>query len=321
MRLVTGGSGFLGIALARLLLDEGYEVRVFDMKRSPLLPEKAGFFEGDIRDRKAVAAACEGASHVYHLAALLPQSKAPKKVMRAVHVGGALNVLDACVEKNVQSVVYLSSTEVYGRMTAIPCPEDAPGNPVGEYGRNKVEGEKLCLRYVREKGLRISILRPPTLIGPGIAEEGINKLMGQLRRGGVLPVVGRGKNRVQALDVRDCARAVFLCGGKPEAAGEIFNVRCDDVPTMLEMALEMKRTAGTRVKIIRIPAAVGINAFRLLNVFDLSPVRPEHYELMMYDFVSDTSKIKNMLGWKPEKTYAESAADMYEWFLKEGRKR
>lgn len=316
MRLITGGSGFLGIAMARLLVEKGCGVRVFDLKRSEDLPDSVDFFSGDIRDAGAVMDACAGVSHVYHFAALLPQRKASKKMMREVHIGGTENVLRACEKQKVESVVSLSSTETYGKMKTIPCPEDAPQNPIGEYGRNKVSCEKLCMFYVKGKGLRISIVRPPTLIGPGILDEGIIMMMEQVRRGGVLPIIGGGGNRAQALDVRDCAEAVFLCGERPEAEGEAFNVSCGDVPTMLEMAEAMKKKAGTNVKIIKVPAAIGINALRLLNLFDASPIRPEHYELMTSDFVSNITKIGNMLGWKPEKSYSDSVADMYDWHLK-----
>lgn len=320
MRLITGGSGYLGIFLARRLVEKKIGVRVFDLNRSPLLSEKTEkieFFKGDVRDAGAVSEACEGVTHVYHLAALIPQRKAAAGVMRAVHVGGTENVLRACVERRVEKMVFLSSSEAYGRMKIIPCPEDAPKNPLNEYGRNKIECEKLCERYAKEAGVRYSILRPPTLIGPEISEEGILLMLKSLSKGGVLPVIGGGKNRVAALDVRDCAEAVFICGERPEAVGQTFNVACKDSPTLLEIAEGMKKIAGTGVKVIRIPAAVGINALRLLNLFGLSPIMPDHYELLTDDFVLDTSKIRDTLGWKPEKSYMESSRDMYEWYLKE----
>ena len=315
MRLITGGSGYLGIALTHFLLDKGFEVRGFDLKKSPLLPENIDFFQGDIRDERAVMKACAGISHVYHLAALLPQRKAPPKIMRAVHMGGTENVLRAAAEHNVQRVVFLSSSEVYGKMKIVPCPEDAPRNPLGEYARNKIECEAICERYAKEKGLKISILRPPTLIGPGILDDAILLMMKELRRGGIFPVIGSGRNRVQALDVMDCAQAVFVCGEKPEAIGEVFNIGCSEVPTLMEIAVEMKKYAGTRVKIIRVPAAIGINLLRLLNLFGVSPMMPEHYELLTSSYMMDTTKIKKKLGWAPEKTYLQSARNMYDWYL------
>ena len=78
MRLITGGSGFLGVALVRLLIGRGIKVRVLDLRRSSKLPEEVEVLKGDIRDPEAVMAACNGVTHVYHLAALLPQSKAPR---------------------------------------------------------------------------------------------------------------------------------------------------------------------------------------------------------------------------------------------------
>jgi len=230
MRLITGGSGYLGIALARYLIEKNLDVRIFDLNKSPLLPKGADFFKGDIRDWQAVLQACRGATHVYHLAALIPQRKTPLEITRGVHIKGTENVLQACVEQRVDKVVFLSSSEVYGTMKAIPCPESAPQCPVNEYGRNKIECEEMCARYANEHGLKYSVLRPPTLIGPEISEEGILLMMKTFNKGGLFPVVGSGKNRVNALDVD-------LAGGlegtlallerylrEPPESGKVFHV-------------------------------------------------------------------------------------------------
>lgn len=319
MRLITGGSGFLGTALARLLVSNGLKARVFDMKRPAQLPAGVEFFQGDIRDAKSVSSACEGAARVYHLAALLPQSKAPVNIMRAVNVGGTRNVLDACAKHGVDAMVYLSSVEVYGRMGDTPCPEDAPKNPVGEYGRTKLECEALCLARAKEAGLHVAILRPPTLIGPGVTDKGVLTMMRGVRDGGAFPLVDGGRNRVQALDARDCAAAVLLIGDRSAAAGEAFNVRAaGDVPSVRELARALKKHARSRVTLIEIPAPLAIGALRFLDALGLSPIVPEHFEQMADNFISDTTKIENRLGWTPEKTYIESACDMYDWFAKGG---
>ena len=314
MRLITGGSGFLGIALARYLLKKDCDVRVFDKNKSPELPGQVEFIEGDIRDARAVSGACRGMTHLYHLAAMLPRSRAPRSLMREVHLGGLENVLAAAMMHGVSSMVYLSSVEAYGRMAMIPCPEDAPLNPVGEYGRNKAAGEVICRAFFDDRGLHISILRPPTLIGPGIQEPGVFMMMRALKRGGVIPIIGSGRNRVQALDVRDAARAVYICGEKAEAAGRTYNVRCDDTPSMREIVRILIDHADTGARMVRIPARAGVGALRFLDLFGLSPMVADHYELMAEEFIADTTRIKKELGWTPRWTYAESLKEMYGWY-------
>lgn len=314
MRLITGGCGYLGIALARYLLKKECEVRIFDRDKSPELPDGTEFIEGDIRDAQAVSDACRGVTHVYHLAAMLPQSRAPRGLMRAVHIGGAENMLIAAMRHGVSSMVYLSSVEAYGRMAMIPCPEDAPLNPFGEYGRNKVACEAMCRTFSDEHGLRISIIRPPTLIGPGIRDAGVFMMLRALSRGGVIPIIGSGRNRVQALDVRDAARAVFLCGEKSEAAGRVYNVRCDDTPSMRDIARILIEHADTGARMVRIPARAGIGALRIIDFIGLSPVVADHYELITGEFITDTTRIKNELGWTPRWTYAASLREMYDWY-------
>lgn len=320
MRVIIGGSGYLGVFLARRLRELGFPVRVFDLNRSPLLPGDVDFVGGDIRDTAAVGRACDGADRVYHLAALIPQRKAPLEVVRGVHILGTENVLRACVDHRVDRVVFLSSSEVYGRMRVIPCPEDAPLRPINEYGRNKVEGEEMCAHYGAEHGLRIAILRPPTLIGPEISEEGLLLMLKTIRDGGVLPVIGSGRNRVNALDVRDCADVVIQCGDRPEAVGQTFNISCDGVPDLLEIAAALKKHARSKVKVIRIPAPVGLAALRLLYSLNLSPIMPDHFDLLIHDAILDISRIKSVLGWSPSRTYLESSRDMYDWYVQSLKK-
>lgn len=317
MHLITGGSGYLGIALARQLVNDGQKTRVYDLKRSPLLPGDSEFIGGDIRDADAVAAACEGATRVYHLAALIPQRKASRAVCRAVHVHGTRHVLDGCVKHGVERVVFLSSSEVYGHMEMTPCPETAPPAPLNEYGRNKVECEAMCAEYGKAHDLKIAILRPPTLIGTGITDDGILLMLKALERGSVFPIIGNGENRVHALDVDDCAAVVRLCAEEPRAVGGTFNVGCAGVPSLYEIAVGMKKIAHSSVIVLRVPAALGIGILRVLSILGISPIMPDHFELMTGDFVLDTSKIKNELGWVPSKTYFQSAEAMYNWYIKE----
>lgn len=316
MKLLVGGSGFLGVELASQLLERGDQVRVLDIAKSSHLPTGVEFVKGDVRDLDSVRKACDGVDTAFHLVGLMPQARASNEDMRSINVGGTRNVLTGCVEAGVRRMVYLSSSEVYGRLEEVPCPETAIMDPIGEYGRNKVSSELICRQFMHDHGLEVAMLRPTTIIGPRNWEEGINTLMGEIRAGRVMPIPGKGDTHWQVVHVADAARAAILAGEKKEAAGEAFNIGCcDEVPSYLELARHMKEFAGTRLKLVHFPVGPSIGLLKLLNLFGLSPMEPDHYLLLRYDFVLDVSKARERLGWMPKFGNLEAFEDLYTWYV------
>lgn len=161
---VTGAGGFVGRALVNSLLAQGNHVRALDVRFPGDWPDDATRLRGDIRDRSLLEQGCRDAEFVFHCAALLPQRQAAAAVMRLTNVEGAGHLFNAALRARVSRVVMLSSTEVYGVPATVPCPEDAPQRPLGEYGRNKVEAEQLA-RDANDRGLQVVILRPTYACG------------------------------------------------------------------------------------------------------------------------------------------------------------
>jgi nucleoside-diphosphate-sugar epimerase len=171
---------------------------------------------------------------VHHLAALIPQRRADPETMRAVNVGGTKNVLDAARAAGVRRVVFLSSVEVFGVPAIVPCPEDGPLAPLGEYGRNKIAAEALC-REAAAQGLEVVILRPPTIVGPGLEEPFLVGLMAAIRDGRPVTLLGDGRNRFQFVHAEDVVSACLLAADHPAAVGEVFHIGSADVPPIREM--------------------------------------------------------------------------------------
>ncbi len=94
-QLLTGGSGYLGVALARKLAGQEIAVRVYDLRRSERLPEQVECFRGDIRDFGSVKEAMTGCEVAHHLVGIMPQARASRETMQAVNVAGTENVLRA----------------------------------------------------------------------------------------------------------------------------------------------------------------------------------------------------------------------------------
>ncbi|XP_049323574.1 3 beta-hydroxysteroid dehydrogenase type 7 [Astyanax mexicanus] len=159
--LITGGCGFLGQHLLRVLLEKESnlkEIRLFDKLSDPSLQNhstervKVVVIQGDITDSQCVLDACRGADLVIHAASLVDVwHRVPEKTIHAVNVGGTENVINACVELGIQHLVYTSSMEVVGPNVKgdhfVRGDEDTPYKIFHEmpYPKSKAEAEKLVL--------------------------------------------------------------------------------------------------------------------------------------------------------------------------------
>src|SRR6266436_6440411 len=142
-QLVTGGSGYFGSLLRDRLRSRGEVVRVFDLTDAEDRPEDVGFVKGDIRDERALAAACDGCEVVYHCVAQVPLAK-DRALFESVNVGGTATLLRAARAAKVRKVIYLSSSAVFGAPKSNPVTEETPPSPGEAYGRAKLQGERLC---------------------------------------------------------------------------------------------------------------------------------------------------------------------------------
>ena len=161
--LVTGGSGFIGSALAKSLVDSGNFVRVFDnnsrgnLRRLDSFINKIDFVQGDIRNLSEVSNACKGIDSICHLAYVNGTKffyENPDLVLD-VGVKGMINIIDAAKENSVKEIVLASSSEVYQTPELIPTPEDAslivpdPLNPRFSYGGGKLISELLAINNAK----------------------------------------------------------------------------------------------------------------------------------------------------------------------------
>jgi nucleoside-diphosphate-sugar epimerase len=161
--LITGGSGFLGINLARHLLETGHEVVILD--KEPFdYPEmdRVTIHLGDIRDEQILEVAMSGVDAVVHTAAALPLNS--KQEIYSVEIDGTRNVLSAAKRAGISRFVHISSTAVYGVPDHHPLTEEDELIGVGPYGIAKIEAEKVAGDF--RDSMTVSILRPKSFIGP-----------------------------------------------------------------------------------------------------------------------------------------------------------
>lgn len=307
--LVTGGAGFLGINLVRHLLARGDQVVSLD--REPFdYPERSSITEirGDIRVRGDVERAVEGCDVVVHAAAALPLY--PPHEIHTIDVEGTRTVLEATGDRRV---VHISSTAVYGVPDHHPLVETDRMHGVGPYGIAKVEAEGVCLR-AREAGREVPILRPKSFVGP--ERLGVFALMYEwAREGRDFPILGKGTNRYQLLDVEDLCSAIVLAGTLPaEQANDTFNIGAAEYTTLREDFQVVFDAAGYGGRIRSLPVKPALYALKLLERAKLSPLYPWIYETVTEDSFVSIDKARQQLGWQPRYSNKAALVRNYDWY-------
>ena len=176
--LITGGSGFIGLELSKVLLEKGHEVILFDIappEKKKGGGEPAAFVKGNITDLPEVLNAVRDRKieHVFHLAAMLSaQCEANPWAAIQVNGTGIYHILEASRLFGVKKVIFTSSMGAYGVVPGGIVNDDTLQRPPIMYGVTKVFGELLGTYYHRRFGIDFRGIRFPQLIGPGIKSEG-----------------------------------------------------------------------------------------------------------------------------------------------------
>ena len=313
---ITGGAGFLGINLIRYLLKEGHSIISYDILEEFDYPEKNNknviSITGDIRNFEFLSQSMLGVDFVIHTAAALPLYK--KKDIYSTDITGTKNVLQAALDNSIERVIMISSTAVYGIPDHHPLKEDDKLVGVGAYGEAKIKAEKICLDY-RKKGLVVPIIRPKSFIGP--ERLGVFALLYDWAKDGKnFPMIGKGNNRYQLLDVDDLCQAINSCLILDEKiVNDTFNIGAKEFSTMKEDYQAVLDKAGYGKKIIGFPAMPIILMLRFLELLRLSPLYKWVYETAAKDSYVSTEKAEEKLKYNPKYSNKASLIRNYEWYI------
>ena len=165
MILVTGGAGYIGSHTVKLLLENGYEVVIYDSLELGHPEAVLGgiLVEGDLLDRERLRKTFEGypIDAVIHFAAYASVGDSvanPRKYFRN-NIRGGLNLVNAMCDYGVDKIIFSSSAATYGEPMSIPIPEDHPQNPTNPYGESKLMFERILKWYDVAYGTRSVSLR------------------------------------------------------------------------------------------------------------------------------------------------------------------
>lgn len=303
--LVTGGAGFIGSNLVKLLRSRNHQVTVLDDLssgyRENLSPfPEVRFVEGSICDESAVRRAIEGADTVFHLAASVGNKRSidhPHSDAE-INVLGTITVLQAAREAGVSKIVTSSSAGIFGELHTLPIREDHPIEPDSPYGCTKLCEEKLCLAYAKLYDIEAVCLRYFNVYGPNQRFDAYGNVIPifvfQMLRGEPLTIFGDGEQTRDFVNVADVA-AANLAAAEAKGTSGAFNLG-----------------SGSRISINRLVEL-------LKGVSELSPEvgygapRPGDVR----DSLADISAARNSLGFQPSVQLEQGLAEYVAWAREE----
>lgn len=315
--LITGGSGFLGINLIRYLHQQGHrqlsslDIAPFDYPQEDR--QKVNAILGDVRDKDLVDKLLSEHDMVIHCAAALPLCSEEEIV--STDVGGTRNLLEAAQRHGIERFVFISSTSVYGVPDHHPLVEDDELVGVGPYGQAKIDAEALCREYREKHGMCLPVIRPKSFIGP--ERLGIFAIFYEWARDGHnFPLLGRGDNRYQLLDVEDLCEAIHKTLTLPaDQVNDVFNIGAKVFTTMREDFQVVLTRAGHGKKIVMIPAGPAILLLRLFEKLGVSPVYEWIYDTAAKDSFVSVEKAEEKLGFSPRFSNQDAFLRNYQWYL------
>ena len=303
--LVTGGAGFIGSNIVRLLLDEGHQVAVLDNLQSGYRKNldpfpQVQFVEGDVRDAKAVAQCTAGAEVIFHLAASVGNTRSIENPIEdsQINVLGTLNVLEAARHGGVRKVVFSSSAGIFGELKTLPIREDHPAEPDSPYGASKLGAEKLCLAYAKLYELEAICLRYFNVFGVNQRYDAYGNAIPifahRMLHNEPVVIFGDGEQTRDFINVRDVARANYRAGMSRGISGA-FNLGSATRVTINRLVEMMIEAGGIRPTVRHGPPRKG-------------DVR---------DSLADISAANKAFGFQPTVTLEAGLREYMAWARKE----
>jgi len=302
--VVTGGAGFIGSNITKVLIEEGHTVKVIDNLSTGFLhnldsvKDKITFIQGDILDEDLLNREFAGFDYCLHLAAYIsvPGSMKNPDLCRKINVEGTQKVLEAAKKNGLKRLVLSSSSAVYGETQTGSNIEDGSVGPTSVYGETKLQGEKLCWQYAGDSFTTV-VLRYFNVFGPQQNPESdyaavIPKFISLMLKGQPPTIFGDGKQSRDFVFVRDVAKANILAATSSEGAGESYNIACGQSVNLNGLVETINRVLQSDLKPNYAPARVGDIKFSQ----------------------ADISKAKQKLNYSPSVNFEEGLKETIEWY-------
>ena len=309
---VTGAEGFIGSHLVEALVRRGTKVRamvLYNMHSStswlatldPELLAEVEIHFGDVRDPATVHRLVDGASAVYHLAAIgsVPYSYAAPRSFVDTNTIGTLHVLEAARACETPRIVHTSTSETYGTARTVPISESHPLQAQSPYAASKTAADKLAESFHLSFGLPVVTLRPFNTYGPRQSTRAvIPQIVTQLGSGARTLQLGALDPTRDFLFVEDTAAAFVAAGTAAASAvvGEVLNAGTGTDVSIGDLAATLCRLMGVDADIVE----------------DAERLRPKDSEVRR--LVCDATRLTERTGWRPEVRLEAGLERTIAWF-------
>jgi UDP-glucose 4-epimerase len=316
--LVTGGAGYIGGTVARILLAGGHEVTIYDNlchSKASAVPSEAEFVEGDLADRTVLLATLKLGRFdgVMHFAALIEAGESMQRpeIYFRNNTAGTLSLLEAMLATGHNRLVFSSTAACYGEPASIPILEDAKLEPTNAYGESKLLVEHMLRWFNRVHGFRYASLRyfnvAGAIEGYGEAHEPESHLIPlvldvALGRRQNIKIFGSDYPTLDGTCVRDYIHVRDLADAHLLALAAlgtrdrvIYNIGNGQGFTVREVIESVRRVTGRPIPVEECPRREGDPAV----------------------LVASSEKIKRELGWQPKFADLDTIiASAWEWHQK-----
>ncbi|HBS47773.1 TPA: nucleoside-diphosphate sugar epimerase [Candidatus Dependentiae bacterium] len=245
--LVTGGAGFIGSHITEKLVSLGAKVTVLDNLSSgnednlKNIKSKIKLIKEDVLSQEACEKATKHNDIIFHLAALVsvPYSIENPSKCWEINVMGTFNVLSAAVKNNAKTLIFSSSSAVYGDKQQ-PCSENDDTNPKSPYAESKIQAENICNEFSSKYGIKTASLRYFNVFGERQKFNSeyaavVAKFEKAIKNNEPLVIYGDGKQTRDFIHVSEVVNANLFIAMQNQISGDIFNIGSGNSMNLFEL--------------------------------------------------------------------------------------
>ena len=305
--LVTGGAGFIGSHLCDELLAQGHRVIVIDDLSTGSKANIAHhldnpdfeFHHNTVTNYPLMESLVKRCEYIFHLASVVGVQSVIDSPVKTIETGArGMNILLNLAEQYDRTVLFTSTSEVYGKSSKLPFSEDDDllfgGTHIGRwsYACSKALDEFHALAYHQERKLRIVVVRLFNTVGPRQSPNYgmvIPRFVKFALANRPIPVYGDGSHRRCFGYVKDVTWALRRLIKRPECYGRVFNIGSNEETSVLDLAHKIKAQLGSESEIVFVP---------------YEQVYGPGFEETI-DRAPDTRRVREAIGFDPQTTLAE----------------
>ena len=285
--LITGGAGFIGSNISKLLIEKNYNVKIFDnnsrgsITSIKKIKKKIRFIKGDIRNKNLLNKVLRNTEAAIHLAYINGTSKFYKEPVKILDIAvkGILNVLEGCIKNNIKELYLASSSEVYQTPKKIPTDEQEvlkiPDiyNPRFSYGGGKILTELMGIHYGKKFFKKLIIFRPHNVYGPNmgydhVIPEFINRFIKMKKKDNRFKIKGTGNETRSFIYIDDFVNAFDLILKKGKHLN-IYNIGTIEKIKIKNLALKISKFFNRKIILRRTKIARGSSKNRCPNILKI----------------------------------------------------